>query len=89
MKGKFWFKANLIFLCPFCNKQSDELIFVAFDIHASGVAADVIRQTVKPIKCQSCKAIRPKGTQIQIDMKDMTPEEVANIQSVQPEAERA
>jgi transcription elongation factor Elf1 len=72
-----WFKADLQFGCPSCNKVSTETILVrARDLNAVSVA---IVARVTPT-CQLCKAVCQVRVPFELVIKDLTPEELANLQ---------
>jgi len=72
-----WFKVELQFVCPSCNKVSTENILARAQNRTAGAIAIIERVT---IECQQCKAICSDAVQIQLLMKNLTPEELANLQ---------
>jgi len=77
MMQEHWFKVELQFVCPSCNKVSAEKILARAQNRTAGAIAIIERVT---IECQQCKAICSDPVQIQLLMKDLTPEELANLQ---------
>ena len=71
-----WFKVELQFVCPSCNKVSMENILARAQNKTAGAIAIIERVT---IECQQCKAICLDPVQIQLLMKDLTPEELASL----------
>jgi Pyruvate/2-oxoacid:ferredoxin oxidoreductase delta subunit len=72
-----WFKVELQFVCPSCNRVSIENVIARAKNKTAGAIAIIERLT---ITCQLCKAICSDAVQIQMLMKDLTPEELANLQ---------
>ena len=72
-----WFKADLKFGRPSCNKVSTQTILArARDLNAVSVA---ILARVTPT-WQLCKAVCPLRVPFEVVIKDLTPEELANLQ---------
>jgi hypothetical protein len=76
---KYWFKAELRFLCLSCMLESVERIVISDTRHDPTAVKQVIEDRVKPILCQWCKAICPDGTGIFLRMDDLTPEELSKL----------
>jgi hypothetical protein len=76
---KYWFKAEIRFMCPACKRESIEMIFASDEKHDPGAVAIKIKERVHPLPCQHCKAICPGNTQIYLGMNDLTPEELSKI----------
>ena len=76
---KYWFKAELRFLCPSCMLESVKTIIVSDTRHDPSEVKQAIEERAKPIVCQWCKAICPDGTGIFLRMNDLTPEELSKI----------
>jgi hypothetical protein len=77
--SKYWFKADIRFLCPSCKKESIETVFASNTKHDVDAVAFKIKERVHPLPCQNCKAICPANVQIFLGINDLTPEELANI----------
>lgn len=72
-----WFKADVKFGCPSCGKVSTETILAhARDLNAVPVAI-VDRVT---LTCQMCKTVCPDRAPFEIVIRDLTAEELANLQ---------
>jgi hypothetical protein len=82
--AQFWFKAEIKFLCPSCKQESIESIVASDTRHNPDAVAVTIRERVKPVVCQRCKAICPDGVQIFLGMNDLTPEELAKVKFIPP-----
>lgn len=65
------------FVCPSCGKVSKEMI-LARAKSKEAVAIAIVERVA--IECQLCKAICQDTIQLQLSMKDVTPEELANLQ---------
>lgn len=72
-----WFKAYLKFGCPSCGRVSTETILArARDLNAVPIAI-VDRVT---LTCQLCNTACQDGVPFEIVIKDLTPEELADLQ---------
>ena len=76
---KYWFKAELRFLCPSCMLESVKTIIVSDTRHDPTEVKQAIEDRVKPIACQWCKAVCPDGTGIFLRMSDLTREELSKL----------
>jgi hypothetical protein len=74
-----WFRAELSFFCPSCQKTSAETLIAAADKHNPDAVADQIKQSTKPLTCKVCGTLAPEGIKVQLLMNDLTPEELAKI----------
>ena len=74
-----WFKVELQFVCPSCNKVSMETILIHAENRYDPDAVAIAIKEREPVVCQLCKAIRPYGVPTRTLMMDLTPEELANL----------
>jgi len=74
-----WFKLELQFVCPSCNKLSTETILTRAEDKRDPDAMAIAIKEREPVVCQLCKAIRPYGVPTQALMTDLTPEELADL----------
>ena len=72
-----WFKAELQFLCPSCNKVSTETILVLAS-DQNTVAIAIVERV--PMECQLGKLTCHGPLQIKLSMSYLTPEGLANLQ---------
>lgn len=73
-----WFKADLEFNCPSCNQKSTEIILArARDSNAATIA---IVQRIELV-CHHCKVVCRDRVEVQLSIKDFTPEELASLQT--------
>jgi len=77
-----WFKADVSFFCPNCQKVSVEQIIAAADKHNPDAVARAVREAISPLTCQWCKKVAPEGIKVQLGMNDFTPEELAKVKFI-------
>ena len=76
----YWFKADLKFICPSCNKESMETVLTCAETKRDPYAvAAAIKDRARPIACQHCKEICPDVAKVHLLMNDLTPEELSKI----------
>jgi len=86
--GTTWFKADIRFICPSCKQESVETVIASDTKHDPNAVARAIKQRVRPLVCQRCKAVCPADVQINLGMNDLTPEELANLKIGPPPSGR-
>ncbi len=74
-----WFKLELQFVCPSCNKVSTETILTRAENKRDPDAVAFAIRERELVLCQLCKAIRPEGVPTQALMMDLTPVDLANL----------
>jgi len=79
-----WFKADVFFACPLCGQRSSETLFANASRRNPAGVAEGIRKVVTPLTCQRCKKLVSEGTQFEIGMNDVKPEDIAKLNLVGP-----
>jgi hypothetical protein len=74
-----WFKVELQFVCPSCDKVSTETMLTRAENKRDPDAVAIAIKEREPVVCRLCKAIRPYGVPTRTLMMDLTPEELANL----------
>jgi formate hydrogenlyase subunit 6/NADH:ubiquinone oxidoreductase subunit I len=75
----YWYKADLMFVCPTCKQQSKESIIARDQNHNPNAVAKAIMDRVRPIYCRLCKSLCPQDTDIHLGMNDISEEEASKI----------
>ena len=73
---EYWFKVELQFVCPSCSGVSAESI-VARARNKDSAAIAIVEHVT--LECQLCKAVCLEFVEFRLSMKDLTPEELANL----------